>query len=198
LSAQHERKRKVELRIAEFEDAMEEQGYSEEEIERETAALREKMLAEELRAKEVASEARKLDTHQIAEKKAKELEKLASALGVGRDSRPGDSFNPEIQAERREREKMQRELEKKERHEAYLQVSGNERRATCTTTLSPEDPDAFSPPTAVCTQREAARKERDERRRREDAEHRCVEPRSTKTAALCYATVGSSTVTAAP
>jgi hypothetical protein len=111
----------VEVRIAEFEDAMEEQGYSEEEIERETAALREKMLAEELRAKEVATEARKLDTHQIAEKKAKELEKLASALGVGRDSRPGDSFNPEIQAERREREKMQRELEKKERHEAYLQ-----------------------------------------------------------------------------
>ena len=120
---EHERKRKVELRIAEFEDAMEEQGYSEEEIERETAALREKMLAEELRAKEDAADTKRpMETHQIAEKKAKELAKLASALGVGRDSRPGDSFNAEIQAERREREKMQREAEKKERHEAYLQV----------------------------------------------------------------------------
>lgn len=120
---EHERKRKVELRIAEFEDAMEEQGYSEEEIARETAALRDKMLVEELRAKEDADTKRPMETHQIAEKKAKELEKFASALGVGRDSRPGDSFNPEMQAERREREKMQREVEKKERHEAYLQVS---------------------------------------------------------------------------
>ena len=119
---EHERKRKVELRIAEFEEAMEEQGYSEEEIERETAALREKMLTEELKAKEEASAKRPTETHQIAARKAKELDNLASALGVGRDSRPGDSFNAEIQAERNEREKIQREADKKERHEAYLQV----------------------------------------------------------------------------
>lgn len=61
---EHERKRKVELRIAEFEDAMEEQGYSEAEIEKETAALREKMRSEELKAKSDAdSRRRPMETH---------------------------------------------------------------------------------------------------------------------------------------
>ena len=61
---EHERKRKVELRIAEFEDAMEEQGYSEAEIEKETSALREKMKSEELRAKsDRDSRKRPMETH---------------------------------------------------------------------------------------------------------------------------------------
>jgi len=121
---EHERKRKVELKIAEFEDAMEEQGYTEEEIEREVSALREKMMAEDLKAKENASDQakrREKETHAMAAQKASEMDRMAGALGIGGDSRPGDSFNAEIQAERAEREKIQREQDKKRRHEEYLE-----------------------------------------------------------------------------
>ena len=62
---------------------------------------------------------------EIAERKEKEMNNMASALGVGRDSRPGDSFNAEIQAERIGREKIQREIDKKERHVSSHRIRRN-------------------------------------------------------------------------
>ena len=117
---EHERKRKVEVRLAEFEDAMEEQGYTEDEIKREVAAMRKKLLTEEVKAKETRdSRVRETETHKIAEQKGKEMKQIANALGIDSDYAAGSSFNAELQAERREREKIEREQLKKRKEQEW-------------------------------------------------------------------------------
>jgi serine/arginine repetitive matrix protein 2 len=120
---EHDRKRRVELRIAEFEDAMEEQGYSEEEIEKEVAALRKKMASEDIKIRDSTDGGRRRETesHKVAEQKEKEMAQIANAFGIEKNYASGSSFNAELQAEKREREKMEREVQKKEREQAWKQ-----------------------------------------------------------------------------
>ena len=58
---------------------------------------------------------RKDETHEIAQRKLQQMEKLRGAFGIGADMAEGDAFNPEVQEAKRQAERDRREAEKQVR-----------------------------------------------------------------------------------
>ena len=116
---EHNRKRKIELKIVEFQDAMEEQGYTEEEVEKETSKLRTQLMSEDLRVKESLQKTRVTETHAIAAAKEKEMRQIANAFGIRNEYEAGSSFNAELQAQRRDQEKGERDALRAEKEAAW-------------------------------------------------------------------------------
>ncbi len=58
---------------------------------------------------------RKDETHEIAQRKLQQMEKLRGAFGIGADVAEGDAFNPEVQEAKRQAERDRREAEKQAR-----------------------------------------------------------------------------------
>ena len=114
----HERKRKLEVKCMELEEVLEEQGYTEAEIEEKVSAYRKMLLSKEVSKKafaEVDEFGRPVlkETHQIAEAQKEKNRALKEAFGISSSFIEGSSFDPN----RREMEAAVREEERKKRDE---------------------------------------------------------------------------------
>ncbi|XP_059476049.1 serine/arginine repetitive matrix protein 2-like [Neocloeon triangulifer] len=96
---EHERKRKLEIKCAELEDALEEQGFSPSEIEGKVAALRQ-LLSETGAARESTKRDEwgreaPTETHEIASAQQRKNQLLKEAFGISDDHVPMHSAPPE-------------------------------------------------------------------------------------------------------
>eukprot|EP00039_Didymoeca_costata_P033391 m.42115 g.42115 ORF g.42115 m.42115 type:complete len:222 (-) comp9847_c0_seq1:24-689(-) len=95
---EHQRKRDIELKCAELEEKMEEQGYPEDEIEEKIAELRKELTAKQEAARK---KLRPTDTHEMAEARERRNQIASEAFGISKDYKPGEAFDEEKQAEKR-------------------------------------------------------------------------------------------------
>merc|ERR1712168_609813 len=107
----HERKRKVELRCMEMQELMEEQGYSQEEIDRKVTIFRKMLIEKEGSSDSVIEQdenGRPManETHQIAEANQTKNKKLREAFGLSEHYVDGSSFDPERKAKEAAAEDM--------------------------------------------------------------------------------------------
>lgn len=144
---EHDRKREVEVEVFELRDRLEDEEYvaplprlivyradanccyrvDEEEIEKQTEALRKKLLAEMERGRGTR-DARGLKSHQVhdlAEAKIKETDRFRNALGISKNYEEGGHWKrqEERQKEMAERaEKEEREREERKMREVHRQA----------------------------------------------------------------------------
>lgn len=95
----HERKRKVELKCMEMQVLMEEQGYSEEDIEKKVTMFREMLVnkegvSEPVVDKDASGRPVAKESHQIAQATAEKNARLKEAFGIGDSYVDGSSFDP--------------------------------------------------------------------------------------------------------
>jgi len=95
----HERKRKVELKCMEMQELMEEQGYSDKEVEEKVNMFRKMLMAKEGvsdSAVEKDEHGRPIakETHQVAEAQQEKNARLKEAFGLG-DYVEGSAFDPD-------------------------------------------------------------------------------------------------------
>jgi len=116
---EHNRKREVELKLVEMQDLMEEQGYADDEIEDKIDKERTRLLAA---LTKTSFNNKSKDTHSAAQERDAKNDRMGAAFGINKDYEAGNSFNQEIQEqkkvariEEREREKIEREREYQER-----------------------------------------------------------------------------------
>eukprot|EP01025_Chloroclados_australasicus_P038833 TRINITY_DN400_c0_g1_i1.p2 TRINITY_DN400_c0_g1~~TRINITY_DN400_c0_g1_i1.p2 ORF type:complete len:475 (-),score=71.66 TRINITY_DN400_c0_g1_i1:717-2141(-) len=113
---EHNRKREIEVKLLELRESLEEQGYSEEEIEKELSSMREEMMRKAEEQVEPTEADLAEETHAIAARKQAQMEKLRDALGLG-DVKEGEAFDQELQEEKRQariKEREDREAQKKQ------------------------------------------------------------------------------------
>uniref|UniRef100_A0A8B9KEY5 CWF21 domain-containing protein n=1 Tax=Astyanax mexicanus TaxID=7994 RepID=A0A8B9KEY5_ASTMX len=114
---EHQRKRQLEVKCAELQDMMEEQGYSAEEIEEKVNSFR-LMLQEKQEPPPPPTEKQVVtETHALAAANQQKNDRLREAFGIGSDYVDGSSFHPD----RKEREKEKREQERLERERQQQQ-----------------------------------------------------------------------------
>merc|ERR1712029_309690 len=120
-----------EVKCMELEEVLEEQGYSEADIEEKVSAYRKMLLSKEVSKKAFAETdefGRPIlkETHQIAEAQKEKNSKLRDAFGIGSSFIEGSSFDPN----RREKEAAEREMAKRQREEDRdKQRSANQRKS---------------------------------------------------------------------
>lgn len=113
---EHERKRKIEVKVLEFEEILEEQDYTADEIAAKVASFREKLLNEgqneELPKDEFGRYAVR-ETHQVAAAKQEKNAMLRSAFGISEYFVEGSSFDSDRKAkeELAKSAALQKELE---------------------------------------------------------------------------------------
>ena len=117
---EHNRKREVEAQVYALRDELEEEDVPEDEIDKKCDELRQELLARMPTPKKVGT-----DSHQNAEAKARDDQKLRDAFGI-RDDRhvPGAAFDRELQDQlkaQRQAEREARALEEAERARARKQ-----------------------------------------------------------------------------
>lgn len=99
---EHERKRKIEVKILEFEDILEEQDYTPEEIAAKVQAFREKLLNETAQKDELPKDEfgryAVRETHQLAAAKHEKNAMLRSAFGISEYFVEGSSFDSDRKA----------------------------------------------------------------------------------------------------
>jgi len=122
----HERKRKLEVKCMELEEVLEEQGYTDAEIEEKVSAYRKMLLSKEVSKKafaEVDEFGRPVlkETHQIAEAQKEKNRQLKEAFGISEHFVEGSSFDPN----RRAMEEACRENER--RQDAEEDIHAGER-----------------------------------------------------------------------
>merc|ERR1712228_98369 len=115
----HQAKRKVEVKVLELREAMEEDGnYDEEEIEGKCATLRELLLNKEGFIDSVeAKSARSHEAHQLAAQNEMKNKKAHSAFGIREDYQPGAAFTEEYQLSRQEDARKRAEKRNQEKIE---------------------------------------------------------------------------------
>uniref|UniRef100_A0A8C6UJW3 CWF21 domain-containing protein n=1 Tax=Neogobius melanostomus TaxID=47308 RepID=A0A8C6UJW3_9GOBI len=109
---EHQRKRQLEVKCAELQDMMEEQGYSVEEIDEKVNSFR--MMLQERKSRPLnpaRSQSDVTETHALAAANQQKNDRLRAAFGISKDYVDGSSFH----ADRKEKEKEKREQEKLER-----------------------------------------------------------------------------------
>jgi len=127
---QHNRKREIELKVAQLREALEEQGVAEAEIERKVSETRRKLLDKLPKVPTMdVSAGRSGETHSDAAAKQQENSALKAALGISSEYKGGSAFDRELQDKRRqerlderaaaeaERESLLRVLEKEQERE---------------------------------------------------------------------------------
>ncbi|GAX79035.1 hypothetical protein CEUSTIGMA_g6475.t1 [Chlamydomonas eustigma] len=111
----HNRKREIELEIAKLEEDLFEEGRSVEEVAEMVEKRRAALMAQiDSLSSHDAQKKLTAETHELAQRKVEQMEKLKSALGVSQD-KEGDAFNRELQEERKQQriaEREERELQK--------------------------------------------------------------------------------------
>ncbi|KFY71423.1 hypothetical protein V501_03211 [Pseudogymnoascus sp. VKM F-4519 (FW-2642)] len=104
---EHDRKRDVEVKVFELQDKLEDEGVDEEEIEKQTEALRQKLLGEMKKGTD-RRDAKGLKSHQVhelAEAKIRESDRFRNALGISKNYEEGSHW-------RKQEERMRESLEK--------------------------------------------------------------------------------------
>ena len=123
---EHEAKRRVEVKLLEYRDKLEDLGLKESEIEEKVESHRARLLQELAASKgsALAQGASASDTHGKAAAKEAEMERVRGAWGISSDHVEGESFDPEAQQRRREerkelqhREYEQRQLAREKREQ---------------------------------------------------------------------------------
>jgi len=150
---EHNRKRQIEVQVELMRDDLEEEGLSEEEIEGKLAAYRAKLIAkaeEEKQQQAVVVSASRTkatdqETHQIAARKAQQMDKLKNAFGFTEDIKEGDAFNRELQ----EQKKLDRMAEREAKEAARIREREERERQR---------------------EKEAKRRRKDEKKRRREEE----------------------------
>ncbi|WWC69076.1 uncharacterized protein I206_103012 [Kwoniella pini CBS 10737] len=113
---EHERKRRIEVKVMELRDELEEKGIDETDIDDQCDALRAKLSSANL----PAPRSRPTDSHSIAAAKEAEMSRMGRALGVSASHVEGKAFQRETEEERAAR-LAEREERDKARVEAALQ-----------------------------------------------------------------------------
>ena len=122
---EHNKKRKIEVRLVEFRDALEEEGkLSENEIESKVKDERERLLRKMKQEDEEHEQRRGFkrnrdmeneeNTHEIAERQRQKMANLRTAFGISRDDdekREGEAFDRELQQQLKEEKRRKREDE---------------------------------------------------------------------------------------
>lgn len=142
---EHQRKRQLEVKCAELQDMMEEQGYSVEEIDEKVNSFR--MMLQEKEEPPAAPTERPAvtETHALAAANQQKNDRLREAFGIATDYVDGSSFHPE----RKEREKEKREQERLEREKQQKY------------TLVEDSGDSDSPPRKQSKKKKKKNKNRD-------------------------------------
>ena len=119
---EHNKKRKIEVRLVEFRDALEEEGkLSENEIESKVKDERERLLRKMKQEDEEHEQRRGFkrnrdmeneeNTHEIAERQRQKMANLRTAFGISRDDdekREGEAFDRELQQQLKEEKQRKR------------------------------------------------------------------------------------------
>lgn len=117
----HDRLREIEVKVAELQDKLEEEGkLDEEEIEEECDKLRTKLVGEMEKGgknKGPTGRAKSYQVHELAEAKAKESERLRRALGLKGEAGRAGVEEGEHPMARQERRKKEAEMERVRREE---------------------------------------------------------------------------------
>ncbi|KAL6757497.1 hypothetical protein V8C86DRAFT_2624162 [Haematococcus lacustris] len=109
---EHNAKRVIELKIAEEQARLEDEGVPEEE-QQEAIEMYRALLMKAHAGPASAQEAEKKltdETHALAQRKEDQMNKLAKALGVTSQAKEGDAFNVELQEQKRQERQDAREL----------------------------------------------------------------------------------------
>ncbi|KAL3656494.1 hypothetical protein V7S43_018641 [Phytophthora oleae] len=119
----HEQKRKVELQLLEMSLEMEDRGCDPEEIQEKVNRERERMLARlnDAGTRGQGNEKDLESSHARQQRKQEENKRMKDAFGIATDYVAGESFDLEMQEQRRQQRKEKREQEWKEREEARQQ-----------------------------------------------------------------------------
>ncbi|KAJ8250893.1 hypothetical protein GJAV_G00214470 [Gymnothorax javanicus] len=97
---EHQRKRQLEVKCAELQDMMEEQGYSAEEIEEKVNSFRLMLLEKQEPPPPVTDRSMVTETHALAAANQQKNDRLREAFGIATDYVDGSSFHPERAANR--------------------------------------------------------------------------------------------------
>merc|ERR1712029_531599 len=129
-----------EVKCMELEEVLEEQGYSEADIEEKVSAYRKMLLSKEVSKKAFAETdefGRPIlkETHQIAEAQKEKNSKLRDAFGIGSSFIEGSSFDPN----RREKEAAIREEERDRQREERIGKQRRKRKESSSNSSSSED-----------------------------------------------------------
>lgn len=120
---EHERKRRVEVKVMELRDELEEKGMEEDDIEEECSRLRQKLMAQPDKFA-----GRGLDTHSLAAAKEVEMSRLQRALGVSVSHEEGRAFKRETEEEKAARLAKREERERERIEAAVARERENEKR----------------------------------------------------------------------
>ena len=119
---EHQRKRKVEVKVLELREAMEERGYSEREIEEKCSEVR-----AQLRSVSASAAAGK-DSHAAVKQKDAEMARMKEAFGISNDFVEGESIDFALQEQRRQERKTAREEKDRQRELDARRREKEERR----------------------------------------------------------------------
>ncbi|KFY32450.1 hypothetical protein V493_00183 [Pseudogymnoascus sp. VKM F-4281 (FW-2241)] len=104
---EHDRKRDVEVKVFELQDKLEDEGVEEDEIEKQTEELRQKLLGEMKKGTD-RRDAKGLKSHQVhelAEAKIRESDRFRNALGISKNYEEGSHW-------KKQEERLRGSLEK--------------------------------------------------------------------------------------
>ncbi|CAM9242967.1 unnamed protein product, partial [Phaeothamnion confervicola] len=119
----HKRKREIEAKVFELQEAMALRGYSDAEIEAKVALVRLDLIAGDTEGGGNNGDAlltgggSVMDSHVIAARKQRENERMASAMGVGGDYNEGDAFDRDLQEKKKAERQAAREEARRKRAE---------------------------------------------------------------------------------
>jgi serine/arginine repetitive matrix protein 2 len=112
---EHNEKREIEVKVEALREKLEEEGLEEEEIEERLNTYRTELQSKRVqqaganRQEPSAKDKLGMDTHQLAFRKAQQMEKLKNAFGYKKDIIEGEAFDQELQEQRRQQRHEERE-----------------------------------------------------------------------------------------
>eukprot|EP00897_Mesotaenium_endlicherianum_P008074 jgi/Mesen1/7295/ME000373S06352 len=119
---EHDRKRQLELKLALLEETLLEQGYTDEEIQERVAEVRKQLEAAGDTDDGASTEAKRVgdvQTHHIAARKEKAMERLKDAFGLG-DIKEGEAFDRDLQEQRKQERIMAKEMAEQQKRQDEL------------------------------------------------------------------------------
>ncbi|KAG9342951.1 hypothetical protein JZ751_015167 [Albula glossodonta] len=130
---EHQRKRQLEVKCAELQDMMEEQGYSAEEIAEKVNSFRLMLQEKQEPPASITDRPTVTDTHALAAANQQKNDRLREAFGIATDYVDGSSFHPERkerEKEKREQQRLERERQQQQQQQKYVLVEDSEDSAS--------------------------------------------------------------------
>ncbi|CAG8472761.1 6928_t:CDS:2 [Ambispora leptoticha] len=126
---EHDKKRQVELECMLLREKLEDENIPEEEIEEKVDAHRQELLSK-LDQVKTTTTIQEHQTHQLSEAKAAENEKMMKALGIDSSTySEGAAFDKELQEQKRNKLKEQRDLEYEKKRQGFEERERNRKEA---------------------------------------------------------------------